>query len=121
MNSLLPSPTLIDLSLRHDLHLIIVLQVTASVLESFVEIGIWGGKKKNRPDKCPDGKTGSSLCVCVCVLVVFARPAEGTLCAMETSAGDWVTHEAYYYEKTEFANTTVCRITGFFWARFASS
>lgn len=46
MNSLLPSPTLIDLSLRHDLHLIIVLQVTASVLESFVEIGIWGGKEK---------------------------------------------------------------------------
>lgn len=48
MNSLLPSPTLIDLSLRHDLHLIIVLQVTASVLESFVEIGIWGGKKKKK-------------------------------------------------------------------------
>lgn len=46
MNSLLPSPTLIDLSLRHDLHLIIVLQVTASVPESFVEIGVWGGKKK---------------------------------------------------------------------------
>ena len=69
MNSLLPSPTLIDLSLRCDLHLIIVLQVTASVPESFVEIGVWGGKKK-RPDKWKDGKKGSS----VLVLVVFASP-----------------------------------------------
>lgn len=66
MNSLLLSPSLIDLSLRHDLHLIIVLQVTASVPESFVEIGVWGGKgKKKGPTKCPDGKKGSSLCVCV--------------------------------------------------------
>lgn len=47
MNSLLSSPTLIDLSLRRDLHLIIVLQVMPSVPESFVEIGVWGtGKKK---------------------------------------------------------------------------
>lgn len=69
MNSLLPSPTLIDLPLRHDLHLIIVLQVTASVPESFVEIGVWGGKKKKdlisalMERKAP-----------VCVLVMFASP-----------------------------------------------
>lgn len=46
MNSLLPSPTLIDLSLRRDLHLIIVVQVMPPVPESFVEIGVWGGEKK---------------------------------------------------------------------------
>lgn len=70
MKSLLLSPTLMDLSLRRDLHLSIVLQVTASVPESFVEIGVWGGvkKKKKRPDKCPGGKKGPS----VCVLVMFA-------------------------------------------------
>lgn len=62
MNGLLPSPTLIDLSLRRDLHLIIVLQVTASVPESFVEIGVWGGKKK-KSDKCPDERKGSCGCV----------------------------------------------------------
>lgn len=48
MNNLLPSPTLIDLSLRRDLHLIVVLQVMASVPESFVEIGVWGGEKKKK-------------------------------------------------------------------------
>lgn len=78
MNGLLPSPTLIDLSLRRDLHLIIVLQVTASVPESFVEIGVWGGKKKKRPDKCPDGRKGS----CVCVLVVFASFLSGLVCQL---------------------------------------
>lgn len=46
MNSLLLFPTLMDLSLSGDLHLTIVLQVTASVPESFVEIGVWGGGKK---------------------------------------------------------------------------
>lgn len=70
MNNLLPSPTLIDLSLRRDLHLIVVLQVMASVPESFVEIGVWGGgKKKKSPDMCPDGEKGSSIYVhvtCVC-------------------------------------------------------
>lgn len=48
MKSLLLSPTLMDLSLRRDLHLSIVLQVTASVPESFVEIGVWGGVKKKK-------------------------------------------------------------------------
>lgn len=85
MNSLLPSPTLIDLSLRCDLYLIIVLQVTASVSESFVEIGVWGGKKK-RPNKWKDGKKGSGVCACWLCLPVLT--AEGMLCAMETSAGD---------------------------------
>lgn len=70
MNNLLPSPTLIDLSLRRDLHLIVVLQVMASVPESFVEIGVWvGEKKKKSPDMCPDGEKGSSIYVhvtCVC-------------------------------------------------------
>lgn len=71
MNSLLPSLTLIDLSLRHDLHLIIVLQVTASLPESFVEIGVWGGKeKKDLISALMERKTP----VCVCVLVVFASP-----------------------------------------------
>lgn len=72
MNSLLPSPSLIDLSLRHDLHLIIVLQVTASVLESFVEIGVWGGKgkKKDLLSALMERKAP----VCVCVLVIFASP-----------------------------------------------
>lgn len=70
MNSLLPSPTLIDLSLRCDLYLIIVLQVTASVSESFVEIGVWGGEKKKKKDLI-SGKMGREAPVyvhvgCVC-------------------------------------------------------
>lgn len=69
MNSLLPSPTLIDLSLRRDLHLIIVLQVMPSVPESFVEIGVWGGEKKKSHDKCPDGEKGSSVYICTCACV----------------------------------------------------
>lgn len=71
MNSLLPSLTLIDLSLRCDLHLIIVLQVMASVPESFVEIGVWGRKKKKRHDKM---ERKAPVCVCACVLIVFASP-----------------------------------------------
>lgn len=84
MNSLLLSPTSMDLSLRCDLRLTIVLQVTASVPESFLEIGVRGGGKKKRPDKCPGRKKGFSVCVLV-VLSLFT--AEGMLCAMETSAG----------------------------------
>lgn len=83
MNNLLPSPTLIDLSLRCDLHLIIVLQVMASVPESFVEIGVWGGKNKS-PDMCPDGEKGSSIYVGVgCLLVLTAK---GMRYAVKTSA-----------------------------------
>lgn len=87
MNSLLPSPTLIDLSLRRDLHLIIVLQVMASVPESFVEIGVWGRKKKKdlisalMERKVP-------VCVCVCSLFLPVLMAEGMFCAMKTSVGD---------------------------------
>lgn len=78
MNSLLPCPTLIDLSLRHDLHLIIVLQVTASVPESFVEIGVWGGKKKDLISALMEGKAR----VCVRVLVVFASFLSGLVCQL---------------------------------------
>lgn len=75
MNSLLPSPTLIDLSLRRDLHLIIVLQVMPSVPESFVEIGVWGGeKKKAMISALMERKDPVYIYVCVRVLLVFASP-----------------------------------------------
>lgn len=87
MKSLLLSPTLMDLSLRRDLHLSIVLQVTASVPESFVEIGVWGGVKKKKKDLISVlVERKAPLCVCWSCLPVFT--AEGMLCAMETSAGD---------------------------------
>lgn len=87
MNSLLPSPALIDLALWCDLHLIIVLQVTASVPESFVEIGVWGGKKKpnnKRTDKCPDGKKGSSVCMYMCVCIGHVcQPSQHRECSVQ--------------------------------------
>lgn len=73
MNSLLSSPTLIDLSLRRDLHLIIVLQVMPSVPESFVEIGVWGtGKKKAMISALMERKDPVYIYVRVRVLLVFA-------------------------------------------------
>lgn len=92
MNNLLPSPTLIDLSLRCDLHLIIVLQVMASVPQSFVEIGVWGGKNNKSPDMCPDGEKGSSVYVGVACLLVLT--AKGMRCVVKTSAEHFITPKA---------------------------
>lgn len=80
MNNLLPSPTLIDLSLRRDLHLIVVLQVMASVPESFVEIGVWGGEKKKKPWYVPWWRERIQYIRAryLCLLVLTAK--ECTMC-----------------------------------------
>jgi len=72
MNNLLPSPTLIDLSLRRDLHLIVVLQGMASVPESFVEIGVWVGEKKKKALICALMERKDP--VYTCTLLVFVSP-----------------------------------------------
>lgn len=77
------SHTLIDLSLRRDLHLTIVLEVTASVPESFVEIGVWGWGKKELIRSLMERK--AMVCASACVASFLSvLTAEGMLCPTET-------------------------------------